>query len=205
MEWMNKGDRPAPATQPAASYSSGKKGSNVKFSKGIGFATVILLFSATVVLVGVLLYSVLSSNSSQSSYVDNSELQAVFLNGGQVYFGNIKNLNSQYMRLVNIYYLRVNQTVQPNGSTTTNDQNVSLVKLGCELHGPTDQMLIENAQVVFWENLKPTGQVAKAVEAFEKANPNGQSCSTSNSTATTGATTTPATTTGTTDDTTTSK
>jgi len=49
------------------------------------------------------------------------------------------------------------------------------------LHGPEDQMLINRDQITFWENLKSDGQVAKAVGDYVKANPNGQTCSTSSS------------------------
>jgi len=78
-----------------------------------------------------------------------------------------------------------------NGSTTSTtaaNTNVSLVKLGCELHSPYDQMIINREQVTFWENLQDSGQVAKAVKTFEQQNPNGQKCadqSTSNNASTT--------------------
>jgi hypothetical protein len=114
-------------------------------------------------------------------------LQAVFLNTGQVYFGDIKSLNSKYLVLKNIYYLQTSN----NGSTTSTtaaNTNVSLVKLGCELHSPYDQMIINREQVTFWENLQDSGQVAKAVKTFEQQNPNGQKCadqSTSNNASTT--------------------
>ena len=192
MEWMNKGERPAPTTQPAATHAGGRK--SFKTSKVLGLATVVLLFSATIVAVLVLLYfSVWGGNGSESRYVDSKKLQAVFLNGGQVYFGNIKNLNDKYLRMSNIYYLRVNQTVQPNGQTAQN-QDISLVKLGCELHGPTDEMLINRDQIIFWENLKTDGQVAKAVSDYVKQNPNGQNCNATSSTGTNTTTTTPSTT-----------
>jgi hypothetical protein len=131
--------------------------------------TVAILVAALVASIG------LSKTHEQSKYVNESQYQAVFLNGGQVYFGKITALNNKYMTLNSIYYLRVNQTVQPNASTT-NSNDVSLVKLGCELHGPQDQMIINADQIVFWENLKTDGQVAKAVAEFQKQNPNGQNC-----------------------------
>lgn len=117
----------------------------------------------------------------EGNYVRSDRMQAVFLNGGQVYFGKITDLNSKFLNMSNIYYLRVNQQVQPeqqNGQTNPN--NVSLVKLGCELHGPEDSMVINREQIIFWENLKTDGQVAKAVEAHVKANPDGQKCNTDN-------------------------
>jgi hypothetical protein len=93
----------------------------------------------------------------------------------------------------NVYYLRVNQAVQPDTKNSTANNDVSLVKLGCELHGPEDQMVINQSQVIFWENLKADGQVAKAVAQFQKQNPNGQDCSTQNSGSTTQSATTPTT------------
>lgn len=117
----------------------------------------------------------------EGKYVNNDKLQAVFLNGGQVYFGHISDLNSKYLTLNNIYYLRVNQQVQPEQQNAQpNPNDISLVKLGCELHGPEDSMVINREQVIFWENLKTDGQVTKAVEAYVKANPDGQKCQENN-------------------------
>jgi len=121
----------------------------------------------------------IGGDNSEKKYVDNSKFQAVFLNGGQVYFGKVQTLNEKFITMNNIYYLRVNQQVQPNQSTTSAaNQDVSLAKLGCELHGPTDTMVINREQVLFWENLKADGQVAKAITAYVKANPQGQTCET---------------------------
>ncbi len=142
--------------------------------------SILLLFSATILVVALLISLAMGGTKNESKFVDSSKLQAVFLNGGQVYFGNITGLNDKYINLANIYYLRVNQQVQPNSKTTANS-DVSLVKLGCELHGPEDAMVINREQVVFWENLKTNGQVAKAVAAYVKQNPNGQQCTTTSS------------------------
>lgn len=133
------------------------------------------LCTAIVVLVLAVLLSVIFTNpKSQSSYIYNNKLQAVFLNTGQVYFGNIKDINSQYLVLNNIFYLQTNSS-GTSGSTSAKS-NVSLVKLGCELHAPYDQMVINMQQVTFWENLQSSGQVAKAVAQYDKQYPNGQTC-----------------------------
>lgn len=185
MEFMNRNNRPAatgstpavttPTSTSNASGGSRKKG--VKGMLGLKLASVALLFSATILVVALLWFVVLGSPNKEGRFVDSDRLQAVFLNGGQVYFGRIKDLNDSYMRVRDIYYLRVNQQVQPDQQqqqATAND--ISLVKLGCELHGPQNEMLINREQVVFWENLKSDGQVAEAVAQFEKDNPNGQNC-----------------------------
>lgn len=134
-----------------------------------------LLLSITVVIVGVLLALFFFEGDREDKYVDNTKHQAIFLNNGQVYFGSITDLNKSFLTLSNIYYLRVNQQVQPGQQASQND--VSLVKLGCELHGPQDIMIVNRDQVTFWENLKDDGQVTTAIAKYVKDNPNGQDCS----------------------------
>lgn len=165
---------PAPA-RPAAASNGSKQKSNRKWTKILTISSIILLFLIGILIVLVVAKIMVTDNKSQSKYVNENEMQAVFLNGGQVYFGNITRLNSQYIALSNIYYLRVNQQVQP-GQESNAQNDVSLVKLGCELHGPQDEMVINADQVVFWENLKGNGQVAQAVQEYVKQNPNGQNC-----------------------------
>ncbi len=144
-------------------------GSKDKFAR-IGQS--ILMFAVSIVLIGLLvLLAFGTKNTNEYKFVDTNKLQAVFLNTGQVYFGNIQAINSQYLDLVNIFYL------QSNSSSSKSNANVTLVKLGCELHAPLDQMVINASSVTFWENLSPNGQVAKAVSTFWKQNPNGQKCS----------------------------
>jgi hypothetical protein len=178
MEFMNRSQQ-APAAGAAAGANAGSTHRGAK-GKGGGLfkvGSVALLFSATILVVALLL-SLVFGNVTEGQYV-KGDLQAVFLNNGQVYFGSIKNLNDKYVRLDNIYYLRVNQQVQPNqNNNNAANQDISLVKLGCELHGPADEMLINRDQVTFWGNLKGDGQVAKAVTEYVKQNPNGQKCTT---------------------------
>ncbi len=184
MEWNRSGRpsqpgaQPAPVNQQVAHHPVPARHSR----KGIvpsRVASVILLFSVTALIIAVIGFLMFGKDEPESKYVDTSKMQAVFLNGGQVYFGRIQTLNSRYVRVSGIYYLRVNQQVQPDQKANqAQQQDISLVKLGCELHGPTDEMLINREQVVFWENLKDDGQVAKAVDQYKKANPDGQKCST---------------------------
>jgi len=185
MDFMNRGfQRPGPATtnneteKPEAPlhkpHGSAPKAKNLGAGKLLNIAYISLLFSTTILIVAVVLSVFLVGDNKEEKFVDKTKLQAVFLNNGQVYFGKIDKLNQKYMRVANIYYLRVNQQVQPGQQANQND--VSLVKLGCELHGPEDSMLINREQIVFWENLKDDGQVAKAVVEFVKANPDGQKC-----------------------------
>jgi hypothetical protein len=180
MEWNRSGAQPQ--THPAGHGGSHKR--KKLGSLNLRIASVTLLFCVTILIVALVGLVTLGGPKPENNFVQGDKLQAVFLNGGQVYFGNIKNLNDKYMRMSNIYYLRVNQTVQPkqaSSSTAAAAQNdISLVKLGCELHGPTDEMLINRDMIIFWENLKGDGQVAKAVDEYKKQNPGGQNCTTTN-------------------------
>jgi hypothetical protein len=192
MEFMNRGASqpaaPARATNssgvvhtPSTGTGNGKKTSQWSTSPmWLRVVWVVLLFSGTI-LVAALAALMYFGGPNESNYIDKSKQQAVFLTNGQVYFGKIKSVNEKFLDLRNIYYLNVNQQVQPNQSTTNqqNQQaqnNVSLVKLGCELHGPLDRMIINRDQITFWENLKDDGQVTKAIAEWVKQNPNGQTC-----------------------------
>jgi hypothetical protein len=165
----------------AASMERVKKMVDVDQPRWIRVTFVALLFSITVLLIAIasLFYS---GRAHEGNIVDENKNQAVFLTNGQVYFGKIKEINSQYVNLQEIYYLNS----QSNGNSddeNTQATSFSLVKLGCELHGPTDQMVINREQVSFWENLKTDGKVAKAIDQWKSENPEGQKCTdTTNST-----------------------
>lgn len=142
--------------------------------------SVALLFSVTILVAALILFLLFASPQSEANFIEDDKNQAVFLNGGKVYFGQVTHLNSEYLRLVDIYYLRVNQQVQPaegeDVPAIPQDGDISLVKLGCELHGPKDEMLINRDQIIFWENLKDDGQVSEAIAEFKRENPDGQDC-----------------------------
>jgi hypothetical protein len=110
------------------------------------------------------------SGVTANSAIKSKQYQAVFLTNGQVYFGKVSQIDNSYVKLTNIYYLQVQQTVQPEdkskSSTDTSNQQVSLAKLGGELHGPEDIMYISRSQVLFWENLKSDGKVTKAINDY---------------------------------------
>lgn len=183
MDFSNRNVQPqaaAPGTQTTAAGNPSPSPSNKKFKSADSgklsrIATVLMVAAVVILLGAVIALATLGGKEvkAESEYVDSSKLQAVFLNTGQVYFGNIRSLNSKYFVVTNIYYL---QTSNAAGAEAGANSSVSLVKLGCELHEPLDQMVINRDQVTFWENLGDNGQVAKAVATFEKQNPSGQKC-----------------------------
>lgn len=170
----------APA-HPGASAGGKRSKSNTSMGR---IGVVVAAAAVAILLLAVALVVATGGPKPENKYVDSGRLQAVFLNTGQVYFGNIKSLNANYFVLTNIYYLQTSNSGTAASSTNSNT-SVSLVKLGCELHEPLDQMVINRTQVTFWENLGDNGQVAKAVSTFEKQNPNGQKCADQSSSAST--------------------
>lgn len=109
---------------------------------------------------------------SAVSGVDTSRYQAVFFTNGQVYFGKLSPQNSEYMKLTEVFYLQTT-TKSTNDSKdlqkTTPDSDVQLVKLGDELHGPENEMIISKDQVLYYENIKPEGKVATAIDRYNKS------------------------------------
>lgn len=178
MEFANRsGQQATPAAAPARATHAHPGGKKPR-GKWLSIVTIILLISSALLL-GALVFTIATADAKQeSTHLDRSKYQAVFLNGGQVYFGKIKDLTKDFLTIDNIYYLRVNEQAQQgegeNQQQTT--QDISLAKLGCELHGPQDKMIINREQVIFWENLKDDGQVAKAISEFMRQNPDGQKC-----------------------------
>ena len=94
------------------------------------------------------------------------DYQAVFLTNGQVYFGQVMSENSAEVVVQDIYYLQVTRPLQQTeeGEQQPNPQGeLSLVKLGNELHGPTDSMFINRDHVLFIEDLKDDSNVVQAI------------------------------------------
>lgn len=106
----------------------------------------------------------------------SNQWQAVFLTNGQVYFGKINKVTWSTVVLKDIYYLQVvtrplQRTIEgqetpaaANQEQTT--QELTLVKLGNELHGPTDEIRINSEQILFTEFLKNDGRVVDAINRY---------------------------------------
>lgn len=96
-----------------------------------------------------------------------SDYSAIFLTNGQVYFGKLQSMSGTELDLRDIFYLQVNQQVQGAETESATDPELSLVKLGNELHGPNDRMRINREHVLFTESLKRDARVVKAIEEFK--------------------------------------
>ena len=136
----------------------------------------ILTIVLYVVLIGGIAYAAYATKGfglMKGKDAATGEYQAVFLTNGQVYFGKLSGENGQWATLKDIYYLQVQQQVQPKDSTdqAAADQGLTLVKLGNELHGPVDSMSINRDQILFWEDIKSDGKVVEAIKKYQTEGP----------------------------------
>lgn len=125
-----------------------------------GKVLVILLIVASLLLIVTLARALLP----KERLVKKDQYQAIFLTNGQVYFGKLSGVNSEYVVLKSIYYLQEdNQNLQNQTQTEAAQPNLKLIKLGSELHGPEDEMFVERDKIIFWENLKNDGRIAEEI------------------------------------------
>jgi hypothetical protein len=133
-----------------------------------------LIIAVVIVLLGITGFATWTKLGSAGLAVDSSKYQAVFFTNGQVYFGKLHAFNSDYMKLTDIYYLQTQAPEQENPEnpqqTATDQNNVQLIKLGDEIHGPQDEMIISKAQVLFYENLKSDSKVAQSIDQHKNSN-----------------------------------
>lgn len=149
----------APQYGPAGSGGSGRK-----------LLAVVISVLVLIALVAAMFMLWHSNQKTTTSGVETDKYQALFMTNGQVYFGRLSNLDDdRYTVLTDVYYLQVQQDVQPaaDPKATAEQPQVSLTKLGNELHGPTDKMHIARDQILFWENLKDDSSVVKAIKDYK--------------------------------------
>lgn len=120
-----------------------------------------------VVLVGIVLLAAAVWNQRERLFgrpigaeIDAGAYQALFLTGGQVYFGKASAVGDHYL-LSDVFYLATTDGTQAGQAPG------QLIKRGRELHGPREPMIIPNSSVLFLENLRDDGDVATAIRKFK--------------------------------------
>ncbi|MFB6225875.1 MAG: hypothetical protein ABEJ02_00825 [Candidatus Paceibacteria bacterium] len=101
------------------------------------------------------------------------QFKAVFLTNGQVYFGKIRTnyRNRDWMHLEDVYYLQLQQSLQGQNKNTAEslkESDVTLAKLGNEIHGPKDEMKINREHVLFIETLTSDSKVISAIKKHKQ-------------------------------------
>jgi hypothetical protein len=98
---------------------------------------------------------------------DDSKWTGVFLTNGQAYFGHIYDGPGGYAKLYEVYYVLATQ-LQSQDPKTAPQTQLSLQRLGGEIHGPTQEMKISKQQILFLEELRPDSPVVQSIRALKQ-------------------------------------
>jgi hypothetical protein len=91
----------------------------------------------------------------------NTPFQAVLLDTGQVYFGKIEGLGTDYPILRDVYYIQTGTNADTKQATNV------LIRRGKEFHGP--EFTVLNARhIAMIEPVSPTSKVAELIAEQEK-------------------------------------
>jgi len=153
--------------------SNGYSNEPSKRHKGKSFGARIIKWVATLVAILVCFVGAwFMRNLIVYQGIDTVRYQAVYLDNSNVYFGKVTYLMNGNILLKDVFRVEANKTSTSQSSTSTaqSSSSIRLIKPGKELHAPDDTMLINKGKVLYIENLKTTGEVAKAIASFHKEN-----------------------------------
>lgn len=91
----------------------------------------------------------------------------VFLTNGQAYFGHYYDGPGDYARLREVYYVLATQ-LQSQDPKNPPQTQLSLQRLGGEIHGPQQEMRISKAQILFLEDLRPDSPVVQSIRQLKQ-------------------------------------
>lgn len=150
---------PAAAAEPAEAVTHEKaKPKSVRPKRSAKKLRAVLVVLGIIIVAGGGIFFIRPLLAGTSSLPGADEYQAVTLVDGQIYFGKVKSVGSDYIEIDNGYYL------QP--TTTTNSENGQpdtgkLVKLSNRLYSPSGNIVIPVRQVISFETLDPDGQIVQ--------------------------------------------
>jgi hypothetical protein len=125
------------------------------------------LSSSRKLILAVVIFLVVAACSVLFLLFRNSEpsnrYQAVFLTNGQVYFGKVTHEGLRALTLEKVYYFQV----KGSSSSTSSADDLALIKLGNEVHGPEDHLEITWNTILFIESLRTDSRVVKAIETYQ--------------------------------------
>ncbi len=100
--------------------------------------------------------------------INTSRYQAVYLANGQIYFGKLETLGSNKMRLTNVYYLQTKTDSTTSGDASKDQSasgNFQLIKLRGAVYGPSDEMIISNDQIIYFQNLEENSKASELIKS----------------------------------------
>ena len=112
-----------------------------------------------VLLAIILLASAIFAWFTITNRVNASRYQAVFLTNGQVYFGKLHGYYGGRPYMTEVYYF---QSASGSADTKMSSQQ-QLRKLGTEVHGPEQELLLNRDSILFVENLREDSNIVSAI------------------------------------------
>lgn len=128
----------------------------------------IYIVAIVAILVIALFFWLVKSKNYIGNVVDSSKYQAIFLSTGEVYFGKLTILANDYYKLSDVYYIQKKSTDITNEPDQAPTNDMELIKLGSEMHGPDDTMFLNRSQVLYFENLKSDGTISAKIAEEKK-------------------------------------
>lgn len=130
-----------------------------------------VIFAFLIIVIAVILSFWIKDLIFKDSEKDPATLSysAVFITNGQVYFGKIVSKNDSEFILSDVYYLQLSESSQTTAATQDqlSEPKFSLIKLGNEIHGPTDKLYINSSQVLFYEDLREDSRVVQSIKNYK--------------------------------------
>lgn len=128
------------------------------------------LITVAILVLGIILAAtVLRFFTSGIPGVDPSRYQAVFLSDGTVYMGKLSVVDGAHYKLTKVYFFTSSQAaVTADKSSQSLTPSNAIVRLENGSLGADNEMTIQRDKVLFYENLKNDGAVAKLIANDQK-------------------------------------
>lgn len=119
----------------------------------------LLLIGVLIVVVALVSYFMTLTRAQNSSARD-----VVVLENGDVYFGYLSNVDSNFVTLRDVYYP---QDPKATKNTDTDvKRKISLFQYGKEIYGPESTMYINRSQIVFYSTMRENSKINEAINNF---------------------------------------
>jgi hypothetical protein len=151
--------------------NEGKEEQKSKYAKGTNnymkkiFISTILIFVLLLIFVAAFLWQDGIVRNAIQLFKYRDSYQAVFLNNGQVYFGNIVELTNEYVVLEEPYSIKLQQK-QTDAEGETVQSEVKLLSIKDEFYKPDGYMLIKKSEILFIEELQDSSQIIDIIENY---------------------------------------
>lgn len=95
-----------------------------------------------------------------SAFATSQSYKAVFLTNNQVFFGQLAPSRNGFVNLTHVYYIK---DQAPLVDPAQSGSDLSLLKLGRELHAPKDNISISRENILYMQDLSDNSRVLAAI------------------------------------------